>query len=347
MNRISNKIFILPIVAMFFVMCTNPAEHNTSTANDIKKAIGQGSEFLKKLQTPDGAIADSTNKLFSIWETVLASQALITAYSGKANPTVIKSIEYLKNNENGEGLVCHNQKCKEGFCTETSAIYLELLGNIYGAEKIKDRAITLANRQQKTGEWLIGNPDVQQNKDFPSATAFALNILQKASVKPPNEDLAIKWLLGKQNKEGHWGNTWEYYDLPAYTLWQVMQLNYPELKEAKAKAIEYVLNLQKEEGFWHFKGSQYAKRPSKQLETALMLSVILNYQTNEKIPDDKLETAKQNAINYLISSQNPDGSWDGGFFPIDSPRYEKKEYVFATSLAIITLKGFLNQSLSK
>lgn len=331
------------LVLMCFMMCTNAPEQTTYSTADIKKTIEKGSGFLTKLQNADGSIADSTNRLFSIWETVLASQALFEIDSSKSRPTIVKALNYLDNNENREGLVCSNQKCKEGFCTETSSIYLELLRNVYGTEKIKDRATILANRQQKTGEWLIGNPDVKQNLDFPSATAFALNMLQKSAVNPPNQEFAIKWLLNKQNEEGHWGSTWEYYDLPAYTLWQVMQLDYPELAEAKNKAIDYILNLQKEEGSWHFKGSEFAKRPSKQLETALMLEVIQHYQNNAKQTNEKLEEAKQRAANYLISTQNQDGSWDGGFFPIDSPNYEKKEYVFATSVATITLNRFLKQ----
>jgi hypothetical protein len=37
-------------------------------------------------------------------------------------------------------------------------------------------------------------------------------------------------------------------------------------------------------------------------------------------------------MDFLLKTRLPNGSWDGGFFPIPNTRYKKREYLFATAL---------------
>ena len=68
-----------------------------------------------------------------------------------------------------------------------------------------------------------------------------------------------------------------------------------------------------------------------------MLNSLQNY---DEILNDK---PIKKAIDFLLKSQKKDGSWEGGYFPIPNNRYTKKEYVFATSLALIALNKYVKK----
>jgi hypothetical protein len=50
----------------------------------------------------------------------------------------------------------------------------------------------------------------------------------------------------------------------------------------------------------------------------------------------------EKGIDFLLSNQSVNGSWDGGHFPIPDKRYMKKEYVMATSLSMRVLRSVQN-----
>jgi squalene cyclase len=100
---------------------------------------------------------------------------------------------------------------------------------------------------------------------------------------------------------------------------------------AMKAATEYILRAQREDGSWYYAAPGRTKLPSPELQTALMLSALL-YANPESS-----KSARQKGMAYLLDHQRPDGSWEGGFFPIENKRQPKKEYVFATSRAMIVL----------
>jgi len=307
----------------------------------INSAIQKGKKFLQNIQRYDGAICDTINPLFETWETVLVAEALYQTRSNHDEQAFLKAMTFLKHNENNDGLLCHNKKCSKAYCIETTSVYFQLLSAMGESGKVQKSILKIVSLQQKTGQWIVGNPDVHENKDFASVTAFALNCLHQASVKAPNIDQSLSWLLKKQTPEGDWGSSWEYYGITGYALWPIMQTLHDhsskEVETSMKKAVRYILSHQLEDGSWKHKNSTgHTKQPSEELQTALMLSALAYEGHNNH------QESFARGIDFLLKQQLKNGAWDGGYFPIESVRYEKKEYIFATSRILCLMNRYLD-----
>ncbi len=304
----------------------------------IKLALQKAQFFLGSVQRENGAICDTANTLFDTWETILASTALYETLPDTGTLILKKAMRFLQQNENTGGLVCHNTKCKQSFCLETTAEYFSLLISMGKKEKVKQRLPIIINMQKESGEWDIGNPDVKEQKNFPSVTAFVLGIANEAGAEPLNKSHAYSWLINSQTADGHWGHAWEYYGCPAYALWPAMRAlsmdDSPEAVTAKQRAIRYICSLQQKDGSWHFGNTTYGKQVSPELETALMLTALRYANFTGKDIFEK-------GIDFLLSNQSFNGSWPGGDFPVPDKRYVKKEYIMATSLTIRVIHNYL------
>lgn len=311
---------------------------------EIRNALNSGEQFLQGIQREDGAICDSINPLFDSWETVLAATALYEIHRDTSDLVFQKAMAYLIANEDAAGLICHNKKCREAYCLETTAVYFLLLLKTGKEEVVRQRMDTILAMQKPAGDWDIGNPDVREQKNFPSVTAFVLALLMELKISALYPEAALDWLQRAQTPEGHWGNTWEYYDCPAYALWPILQVLQdaptPELAATQQKALRYILSQQQEDGSWEFSATTLQKRPSKALQTALMISALEAAGCREH------EAAIEQGINYLLANQQENGAWDGGYFPINSTRYEKKEYIFATARTLSVLNTFLQYQIT-
>lgn len=299
-----------------------------------KKAV----RFLQDVQLHDGAIRDSINPLFETWETILAAKAIFQ-FDPDTNSVALKNaMRFLFANENDGGLICHNQKCKRGYCLETTSVYFDLLQQT-GKNK-KDVMQTIAALQKATGEWEIGNPDVREQKDFPSVTAFVVNMLRDAGISTANKDRALTWILSKQTRQGNWGLAWEYYGCPAYALWPIMKMLKGEssdaAKQAKEKAVAFILSTQLPDGSWLYHDPSVLRQTSAELQTALMLAALQGSGVNDQYAIEK-------GVAFLLDKQEPKGNWNGGYFPLPGKRYFKQEYIFATAMAADVLYHHLQK----
>ncbi len=331
-----NRVALLALALMAWR--PDAAGSETPVDRGLDAAIESGRTFLIASQREDGAICDPRNPLFESWETVAAATALIDSGAADDAP-VRRALAYLSANENAAGLLCHNRRCKAGHCLETTAEYLQLLSRQpEGITLIQPRLAGVVALQQPTGEWRIGNPDVHELPDAPSATAFVLTMLEQGQSPPRDADAARDWLLERQNPAGDWGQHWEYYGCPAYQLWPVMRalaaFETPAAGEALERAAAYIREGQRPDGSWHFVDRARPRGVSPELQTALMLSA-LRYAD----PVRNREAIDRGAV-YLLSRQRPDGSWDGGVFPITKPGYRKSEALFASARAVSVLAWY-------
>ena len=338
MSTIAKRFFqIIGLGALVLSSSPGFTQSNDRPAK-IRTALKKAEAFLIQIQKPDGAIRDTINPLFETWETILAATALHKINTDTSAPPLKKAIRFLRNNENDDGLICHNQKCKKAYCLETTAAYFSLLMQMGEIEKVRVRIGQIVGMQKNTGQWEIGNPDVIEQKEFPSITAFVLNMMKDAGQKPTYAKEAIDWMLNNQTRNGNWGSAWEYYECPAYALWPVMKWLRGR-KDSRSliafkKATEYIQQAQSKDGSWFYSDAGGKKTVSPQLQTALMLSALQNDRKSNK-------TMIEKGIDFLLAQQDPTGYWDGGDFPIPNQQYIKREYVFATSLCIMVLNDYL------
>lgn len=336
---------ILISLCMAAVICSGNRYSATGNTSGSFEAVKQAREkalfFLKSIQRTDGAICDTVNPLFETWETIMAVSAIYKHHPDTNNRVIRKGLTFLTNYEGKDGLLCHNRKCKEQYCLETTAVYFNLLLLIGQQEKVITGVKKIAALQKPTGEWDIGNPDVMFQKDFASVTAFVLNLLHKAGVEPVNKKKAVNWLLKKQAPEGDWGASWEYYGCRGYAFWPVLKLlhheNTTETRLAADKAISYIISTQNNDGSWFYTDSLSPKQVSAELQTALMLASLQEAGM-------KNHRAVLKGIIFLVNSQQKKGNWNGGFFPIPEKKYNKEEYVFATALVADVLHNQLTDN---
>lgn len=307
---------------LFLSLLAAPLVSTGQTADpQLEKALA----FLKSAQDSTGEFRDSLNPLFNVWETIIVTDALLETLP-ETDPVIVKALDWLKSNENKQGLICHNSACKTGYCIETSALYLRLPVR---RNDNPDPFATIAQMQQENGSWKIGNPDVGDRVDYASVTGFVMNLFRKETSLPEGYDrqAAQKYLLSQQQPDGSFGKTWEYYNAYGYALWQCLfQLDgYPETFEYYDKALNFITTRQLADGSWN-DPDQPVNHISAELQTLFMLHAL-----HEAGETDN--NAFKKGLDYIRTRQLTDGSWDGGLFPIPKEQYKKREYLVATALA--------------
>jgi len=70
--------------------------------------------------------------------------------------------------------------------------------------------------------------------------------------------------------------------------------------------------------------------------------LVLNFLSDKNGPEIAF---REKAVQFLLNTQNRDGGWNGGFFPVPKERYEKREDLFATAMALIALRKELEAEL--
>lgn len=294
--------------------------------SSIHKAIERSQQFLIGQQQPEGSFSDSLNNLFETWETILVTDALLYKLSPE-DSIIQKAVQWLHDHESPEQLICHNQKCRQSYCLETSAVYLELLQRLPQKQDQKARIDFIAHLQEADGHWEIGNPDVTLQTGFPSVTGFVLNLLNEHDGDSISQRKAKQFLTKAQLSDGSWGATWEYYGCPGYALWQCLPAmrTGPGISAVANRAQQYILQTQAEDGSWPVH-QESGNHISTELHTTFML-LALSAET-----DQESKLALKKGIRYLLETQAANGSWDGGLFPIPNERYKKREYLVATAL---------------
>ncbi|ASS48234.1 MAG: hypothetical protein A3D31_18970 [Candidatus Fluviicola riflensis] len=313
--------------------------HGQVSKNQLVVSSDRAAVFLKHAQTESGSIEDSTNALFNVWETILVADALLERFP-TSDTTVQRSLKWLKSMENEDQLICHNAQCNQRFCIETSALYVQLLAKLSSPAEQQSRLNAISQLQEKNGCWKVGNPDVFYKTDFPSVTGFVLNLFDELHFKSYGIDSAYRFLINSQLENGSWGQSWEYYGCTGYALWQCL----PALKRCayggktlkKGKA--FILSTQLTDGSWAVSNDSLSNHISVELQTAFMLSCL------QQETDELSKKAFEKGLSFLLSKQLSNGAWEGGFFPIPSERYKKREYLIATALIYKLLIAAQNNS---
>ncbi len=318
--------FLIAAAFVLLVICANAAAD--------EDALARARDWLVVQQRADGAIADQGNPLFETWETVIAARALTASHSSAHVDAAAAAVEFLANQQNAQGLLCHNLRCRQATCVETSAEYLQLLIDVGQIQRARELWPALIADQQPDGRFLVGNPDVRERLDFPSVTAFVLAVGARLNQQGPELQRARDWLLDTQRPRGDFDAAWEYYGTPGYALWPAVRAlgsSAASTRSARQALIGFARVTQRADGAWSFQSKKGDRHVSSTLETALMLLAL----SDADAPAMLIEPAR----NALRRMQQADGHWNGGWFPIPSASYEKREDVFATAIAILALQA--------
>lgn len=316
---------LLLLLIIFFRFDCQAQQTESQTAL-FQQAIERGEQFLRQQQQPEGSFRDSLNNLFETWETIIVTDALMD-HAASDDSSIVRALNWLHDHESPEELICHNQKCMQAYCLETSALYLQLTKRAFPQKSRTDQLQFIANLQQTDGHWEVGNPDVTLQTGFPSVTGFVLNLIESQEFATEKSEKARQFLAKAQLPDGSWGATWEYYGCPGYAFWQCLPAlrNAPEYADNVERASQFILKSQAEDGSWMVPAASN-NHISAELHTAFML-LALQGET-----DPASRQAFQKGITFLLKRQQENGSWDGGLFPIPSERYKKREYLVATAL---------------
>lgn len=317
--------FLLTVFLLFYG-CTEEKQIDES---EVGMAILRGIEFLESNQNRNGSISLNNDKTFNIWET---ANSVIAINAGDSNNsvTVVKAVDYLLGNSEGDGSFYYSSLNKRNsYCIETTPAAMMVLSD--QEEAVKKGLDFIVSKQEADGSWDIGEWHIEKSKrHFPSATCYALVSLMCNSRKNETTSKGIRYVLGSQQSDGSWGSAWEYYDTPYYAT-QVcilaLKLNSPEDPSIK-RAIWFIERNQSADGSW---GLDYRNRPSKALRTALALNSLL--VAGKKANPNSIERG----MKWLLKNQNKDGSWHGGRFV--NLRH-KREDIFATTMAVLALKRY-------
>jgi hypothetical protein len=316
------------LIALFGMLCLALRAQPAFDVKELEERSDRAAAFLKRAQLPSGAIQDSTNALFNVWETILVADALLDRFP-ETDQTIRQALLWLETKRNPQLLICHNEKCTDSYCIETSALYLQLLARSGNPPNLTTALTTIRQLQETNGSWKVGNPDVLDRTDFPSVTAFVLQLLYHVNGEPDATNRGYVYLAGQQLEDGSFGQTWEYYNCPGYALWQCMpafRSMLPLYADYWHKGLDFILTHQLPDGSWNYTDPEIAHRVSPQLQTAFMLTCLQN------VKGEQYQLAFRNGLYFLLRTQLENGAWDGGFFPIPNARYQKREYLIATAL---------------
>ena len=298
---------------------------------DVEESINKGVEYLRSKQNEDGSVILNGDTRWPVWETANSIHAVQTADNNKKE-FLEKAVNFLLSAQRIDGSFCHTvSNTKDNYCMETTATAVLALAT---AKKNVDKTVSfMLSKQNQDGSWEIGIPDMFKHRFWPSITGFVLNSLLHLKISSNQISKGIDFLLEKQQENGSWGSSWIYYDTPYYpthVILSTLRLYGLADSEAYKKSINFIENKQNMDGSWCMKTAD-KPRPSRACRTTLALNSL-------QISPNKLDFKYiERGINWLVKEQESDGHWEGGYF-VNWPG--KKEDIFATSMAIISLKKY-------
>ena len=348
MNKIDGKrktiasFVIILIMLLGTIGCISEPENIKKHPGVPPLEVRNGLNFLLSLQREDGSICEN-DSMFNVWETVNSANAILIwddYIDVDYQEIVDKSISFLSNSENQDGMVLQSENHSGSYCLETSSEYVCLLAHRYSSTepKVLEKLEYIKSQQLAPGCWNITIPRIPPElQQFPSATGFALKSLLSCGYSPNDLRGAINFLHGSQNDDGHWGVEWQYYGTPYYAmapiLWVLHWCRYEyDNEEVITNVQSYLVSSQNDNGSWFYELEGVPYIPSPELQSAMALQCCLYSGL-----DIKNDTVSR-GIDWLLERQLSDGHWDGGFFP--NRKIKKKEDIYATSQSLLALHQY-------
>jgi squalene cyclase len=152
----------------------------------------------------------------------------------------------------------------------------------------------------------------------------------------PSVRRAVRWMKAQRLEDGSWAGTWfvNYVYQTAFALGGLSQAK-AEMSDAFIQeSLDYILAKQRADGGWgestwsFYFGGYVPLGTSSPSETALILLGLIHFlEGSDYAYVDSLRAPMENAINFLLASQNEDGLWrDPTYAAVVFPRIQFARY---------------------
>lgn len=276
-----------------------------SQSEEIQRLIDGGIAWLQSTRNPDGGCREALN--LNIWDTALSVLTLIDIGNGDKNHAIHRAGRWFIDNQNPDGGWAFSGMGRGGSllsdADDTALATLALLRAKMpdGTEAIERGLDWLKAHQSLDGScstYLPGQGDV----GCVSLTAHAIEAWCEATGMEVEIDRACQWLEGQISKEGYWSDLWlakRTYGTACAIIGLIKAGRAPS--PAIARGVRWLESVQNSDGGWG--EDMFGNLTDSTVEQTGWCTYALLLAAPEN-------SAARKGLEFLLSRQRPDGSWD-------------------------------------
>ena len=283
----------------------NPKLTALAQSEEIETLIDGGIAWLQSTRNPDGGCREALN--LNIWDTALSLLTLIDIGNADANHALRRAGKWFIDNQNPDGGWAFSALGESGSlpsdADDTALATLALLRSKTpdGTETIQRGLNWLKAHQSPDGScstYLPGQGDV----GCVSITAHAIEAWCEAMDMETQIDRACQWLESQISKAGYWSDLW--LAKRTYgTACAIIGLIKAEkiTSPAIARGIHWLESVQNSDGGWG--EDMFGNLTDSTVEQT-------GWCTYALLLADRESATAQKGLEFLLSRQSPEGSWD-------------------------------------
>ena len=311
-----------------------------SQSAEIQELIDGGIAWLQSTRNPDGGCREALN--LNIWDTALSVLTLTAIGNGGTSHAVQRAGKWFIDNQNPDGGWAFSAMGRSGSllsdADDTALATLALLRSKVtgGAEAINRGLDWLTAHQSPDGScstYLPGQGDV----GCVSITAHAIEAWREATGMEAQINRACQWLEDQITKEGCWSDLW--LAKRTYgTACAIIGLIKAEkiTSPAIARGVHWIESVQNSDGGWG--EDMFGNLTDSTVEQT-------GWCTYALLLADHESSAARKGLEFLLSHQRPDGSWEascvGIYWEIIGGYADP---IYAAAFPMLALNQYLKQA---
>ena len=276
-----------------------------SQSAEIQELIDGGIAWLQSTRNPDGGCREALN--LNIWDTALSVLTLIDIGSADANHAIQRAGKWFIDNQNPDGGWAFSAMGRSGSllsdADDTALATLALLRAKMpsGTEAIQRGLNWLKAHQSPDGScstYLPGQGDV----GCVSLTTHAIEAWCETTGMETEIDQACQWLEDEISKEGYWSDLWlakRTYGTACAIIGLIKAGK--TTSPAIARGVRWLESVQNSDGGWG--EDMFGNLTDSTVEQT-------GWCTYALLLADRDSPPAQQGLEFLLSRQRPDGSWD-------------------------------------
>ena len=283
----------------------NPEPTELAQSEEIQRLIDAGIAWLQSTRNPDGGCREALN--LNIWDTALSVLTLIDIGNVDKNHVVQRAGRWFIDNQNPDGGWAFSAMGGDGSlpsdADDTALATLALLRSKIpdGTEAIQRGIDWLKVHQSPDGScstYLPGQGDV----GCVSITAHAIEAWCETTGMEVETDRACQWLESQISKEGYWSDLWlakRTYGTACAIIGLIKAGK--ASSPAIARGVRWLESVQNSDGGWG--EDMFGNLTDSTVEQTGWCAYAL-------LLADPESSAAQKGLEFLLSRQRPEGSWD-------------------------------------